>query len=288
VIPSFIAARLFGKRLVYDIYDFYVDSHYVPGPVREFVRRLELWFAEHADGVIIVDRSRLPQLGDARPRRLAVVYNTPEPPAGDAQQLHAPRVPGSLRVAFVGLLSAERGLMQAIEVLRRHPEWHLELAGYGGDVERVAAAARALPNATFHGQVKYDRCLALSGAADVLFATYDPAVPNHRMSSANKLFEAMMLGKPIVVARGTGMDRIVEEHDIGFVVPYGDVDALERAFAEVSAWDDAQRAAVARRCRAAYTEHFSSERMFERTAALYADLDRAPGTAERLPPALAS
>jgi hypothetical protein len=67
------------------------------------------------------------------------------------------------------------------------------------------------------------------------------------------------------------------------------VDALERAFAEVSAWDDAQREAVARRCRAAYTEHFSSERMFERTAALYADLDRAPGDRRAAArPALAS
>ena len=289
VIPSFVAAKLFGKRLVYDIYDFYVDSHYVPGAARELVRRAELWFAEHADGVIIVDRSRLPQLDGARPRRLTVVYNTPEPPRADASAQAAPsREPGSLRVAFVGLLSAERGLMQAIEVVRRHPSWTLDIAGYGGDVERVSAAARALPNATFHGQVPYDRCLSLSGAADVLFATYDPAIPNHRMSSANKLFEAMMLGKPIVVARGTGMDRIVEEHDIGFVVPYGDVDALERAFAEVSAWDDAQREAVARRCRAAYTDHFSSERMFERTAALYADLDRAPGASDPLPQALAS
>jgi hypothetical protein len=80
-------------------------------------------------------------------------------------------------VAFVGLLSAERGLLRGDRGAAPPSRVALELAGYGGDVERVAAAARALPNATFHGQVKYDRCLALSGAADVLFATYDPACP---------------------------------------------------------------------------------------------------------------
>jgi glycosyltransferase involved in cell wall biosynthesis len=289
--PALAACRLLGKRLVYDIYDFYVESHHVPAPARAAVRRAELAVVSRADAVILVDDSRRAQLAGRAPRRLAVVYNTPEAvapeavapeavaPEAVAPEAVAPagaaapaRATGGLRVGFVGLLATNRGLFEMLDVLARRPAWHLDLAGYGEGGAGVVARAGGLPNVTFHGRVDYDRTLALSAGADVLFATYDPRVPNHRYSSANKLFEAMMLGKPIVVARGTGMDRTVEAHGLGAVVPYGDVDALERALAEVAAWDAGRRAAFADHARSVYERHFSAAAMRERLAALYADL----------------
>ena len=37
----------------------------------------------------------------------------------------------------------------------------------------------------------------------------------------------MMLGKPIIVAAGTNMDRMIEDAKCGCIVPYGDISALE-------------------------------------------------------------
>jgi glycosyltransferase involved in cell wall biosynthesis len=121
----------------------------------------------------------------------------------------------------------------------------------------------------FHSRVPYERALELAANAHVLFATYDPAIPNHRYSSANKLFEAMALGKPIVVARGTGMDRLVHQEKIGFVVAYGKLDELEKAFLEVASWDRQVRQTFARRVRTLYERKFSWSIMKEELRRLY-------------------
>jgi glycosyltransferase involved in cell wall biosynthesis len=49
---------------------------------------------------------------------------------------------------------------------------------------------------------------------------YDPQVPNHRYSAPNKYYEAAMLGKPIVVAAGTGIDELVRRDGSGYVSEY--------------------------------------------------------------------
>lgn len=64
---------------------------------------------------------------------------------------------------------------------------------------------------------------------DVLFATYDPIYPTNRYASPNKLFEAMMCHKPIIVNDGTSMADIVRRENCGIVVPYGDVNELKNA-----------------------------------------------------------
>ena len=84
---------------------------------------------------------------------------------------------------------------------------------------------------TWYGRISYQQALELSQQADVLFATYDPAIPNHQYSSPNKVFEGMMLGKPIIVAKHTNMDRMIKDANCGIIVEYGDTVDLENALA---------------------------------------------------------
>ncbi len=265
ILPALLAKFLFRKRVIYDIFDFYAEHlRRTPGWIKAIIRRLDLWSASLADALILVDEARRAQVRAARPRRLEVIYNSPE-----EIPLPAPPPPGPFRLAYIGLLQVERGLFEVIEVMRRHPEWRLDLAGFGGDEAALLEAARPLPNVAWHGRIPYEQALRLSAAADALFATYDPAIPNHRYSSPNKIFEAMLLGKPLVVARGTNVDNIVEQHDCGLVVEYGRVEALDSAFARLAA-DPGLRRWLGGNARRAYETVYGWERMRERLLALYA------------------
>jgi glycosyltransferase involved in cell wall biosynthesis len=265
-------ARALHKRLIYDIYDFYADSHLVPSCLRWLTRNLEFWFIDRADAVIIADESRRVQLEGAKPRRLEVIYNTPE--VVELRDVTRPHGSG-LQIGYVGILSSQRGLTEVLDVLERHPEWNIDLAGYGDP--QIVRRAEKLPNARFHGTVSYEQALELYARADVMIATYDPAVPNHRFSSPNKLFEAMMLGKPIIVAEGTSMDSVVRRNDLGFVVPYGDMEKLEEALAVIASWNLDKKEHFARRARQVYEQHFSWRLMQERLLQLYATLDAQEG-----------
>jgi len=271
ILPALWCRRVWGKVVIYDIFDCYADHlRATPEWVKSLVRRLDLALIHQADAVILADDSRRKQIAGAAPRRLEVIYNTPQDSLG--QILPAERPAGStLHLAYIGLLQVERGLLQMLDVLRRHPEWTLDLAGFGGDQERILASAAGLANVTWHGRIPYERALQLSAAADALFATYDPAIPNHRYASPNKLFEAMMLGKPMLVCAHTNMDRIVAAVDCGLVLPYGDLSALEAALAHLAS-DAALRRRLGENARRAYEESYSWARMQAGLHALYTSL----------------
>ncbi len=86
-----------------------------------------------------------------------------------------------------------------------------------------------MPNIHWHGKIDYQESLALYFHSDVILATYDPSIANNRLGSPNKIFEAMMLGKPVIVAENTNMDRVIRETNAGIIVRYGDLESLENS-----------------------------------------------------------
>lgn len=272
VLPALVAKGFWRKRVVYDVFDFYADMvRGIPTPIRALIRTLDLFVMGKVDSVILPDEGRREQIKGARPRRLELIYNTPEslvlPEAKE-------RKGDELRIVYVGVLQFDRGITEMLTVLKHHPEWQFDLAGFGADEDSILAVARKLPNVHIHGRISYEKALQLSSFADVLFATYDPRIPNNRYSSANKLFEAMMLGKPIIVARGTGMDRLVEKHGLGFVIDYGAIEQIEAALLEVSKWLPEKREEFSRHARSIYATHFPWQQMEQRLIRLYRTICR--------------
>lgn len=273
LIPALLAKALWRKRVVYDIFDFYADMLLkVPSWLRQVIRRLDLWLMGFADAVILADESRLGQVAGGRMRRVAFIYNTPDLHGMNLPLLPSP--PPPVRIGYVGLLSNVRGIREMMDVVAANPDFFLELAGFGGDEEEIKAKAQAIPNVRFHGKVPYERGLEISASSHILFATYDPEVPNHRFSSANKLFEAMALGRPIIVAEGTGMDLLVKKYGLGYVVPYGDKRALEEAIREVGAWSKEKWERFREHATRVYAEKFSWSIQAKRLRTLYGELSR--------------
>jgi glycosyltransferase involved in cell wall biosynthesis len=272
VLPALLTRWLYHKKLVYDIFDFYADHlRKTPGWIKKLIRWVDLQAVSRADAVILVDETRKPQIQGASPRRLSVIYNTPE----DTLQIlrsQSDRPAGeTLRIVYVGLLQFERGLMELLAVLKKHPNWHLALAGFGGDSEVILQQASQLSHVTWYGRIPYQKTLQLTAAADVSFATYDPGIPNHRYASPNKIFEAMMLGIPIIAARDTNMDRIALQHECGLVVDYGDLIDLEKTLQKL-ADDPDLRERLGKNGRTAYEELYAWEIMARRLTSLYQDL----------------
>lgn len=279
VLPAWWVSRRGRQKLVYDIFDFYADHlRATPGWIKKIIRRVDYFAIGQADALILVDDARRVQVAGSRPRRVEIVYNSPEDerPAASAE----PSPAGELRLAYVGLLQVERGLFEMLNVLKRHPEWSLDMAGFGGDEAALVEAAARMPNVRWHGRVDYAAAISLSQSADALFATYDPSIPNHRYSSPNKVFEAMMLGKPVVVAANTNMDRMIEQANCGLVVPYGDEDALEQALSRLACDPDLRRR-LGECARQAYESTYSWAVMAARLRKLYADLLSGPDRSEQ-------
>ena len=307
VLPALICKTLFGNHIIYDIFDFYADHlRATPGWVKALIRALDLWAIRRVDALIVTDESRWAQVGDRLPENRAVILNTPvngylfcrdgdqegsgvDLPRRDHTDrgaitgifFHSARLANSavqntrceftLRLVFVGLLQIERGLLDVLALLATHSDWHLDLAGFGGDEGQILEMAESLPNLTWHGRIPYERALALTAAADVVLALYDPVIENHRYASPNKLYEAMMLGKPVIVAADTNIDRIVREESCGLVIAYGHQKELAKALERLQV-DRSLRQQLGQNGRTAYNERYNWDKMKARLAHLYAQI----------------
>jgi len=271
VLPALICKKALGKWVVYDIFDFYADHlRATPDTVKRLIRWVDLRTISLVDAVILADDYRKEQISGSYPKQLEVIYNSPEEARLNPVEVKPASVNHRLKVAYVGLLQVERGLPELLEVMRAHPEWELQLAGFGGDEARIYSLASQLPNVHCHGRIPYEQAIRLSSEADVLIATYDPRIPNHRYASPNKVYEAMMLGKPIIVAKNTSIDQLIGSLECGMVVNYGDIEELGEAL-EFLETDPDLRSRLGRNARQAYDSRFSWEICRNRLLRLYAN-----------------
>ena len=272
VLPAMIMKRLFGKKVVYDIFDFYAEHLRVtPRWIKCIIKTLDLCVINMVDCLIVTDDARWAQLGIDPPETGVVIYNTPQDVRQYIKEQDQLSPSADLCLVYVGLLQVERGLLDVLALLKQKPNWHMDLAGFGGDEAQILEMAGKMKNVHWHGRIPYQRALEMTHAADVVLALYDPALPNHRYASPNKLFEGMMLGKPVIVARDTHVDTIVSNEKSGLIVEYGDLTGLNAAL-EMLEKDIALRQKLGTNGRAAYEDLYSWVGMEKRLLRLYAQL----------------
>jgi len=272
--PALLAAKLKGKKVVYDIFDFYAEGGSVPRSLRPAIRFAEKLLMRLADSVIVVDEVRLPYLPEGVRAKTEIVYNSPPDVLGRLQVSAFPRVPAKnseFRVVYSGNLIEGRYILETAEAVSRLDGTEMIIAGFGPKefVDKVIAKASGYGNVSYIGKnSSLSESLALVSTADAVFSLNDPTIPNNKMMSSNKLFETMMLGKPVVVNRGTSMEEKVRTFHCGLVIENGNLESLAGALRFLR-----EKPSMARQMgengRRAYEEFYDWKFMTERLAKLY-------------------
>ncbi len=226
--PARVAARFTGARIVYDIFDFYSEMILadLPGFLRRYLARAERRMVGRADLVILPDARRASQFGDVTPRRLVEILNVPED--------HRISVEPSpqFTVFYGGMIAKDRGLIDLMVACESTGAKFI-VAGHGPDEATLLPQIESSPASMYLGTIPYEDVLRQTAACHLVGALYDPAIPNNRLAAPNKVYEAMMLAKPVLVAEGTAIADLVRTLDSGRVVPYGDRAAIRNAFEEL-------------------------------------------------------
>ncbi|MBR3081233.1 MAG: glycosyltransferase family 4 protein [Clostridiales bacterium] len=243
--PAYKAARKFKKKIVYDIFDYYADSYNAPGIVKSCIRNLENNYISKADITIICSDERKLQISGSDPKKLIVVENTPEDiEVRDDFVLDPSSDPDKPKVVYAGMLVFDRFLKETSEVMmsRKDIEWHV--AGYGVLRPYIEECAANNDNIFYYGPLPYDDILALEKKCDIITALQNPCVPNNRYSAPNKFYEALMLGKPLIMCKNGTLYKQIRIHGIGDVIEALDVDvkaeianSLERVLLMRDRWE---------------------------------------------------
>jgi glycosyltransferase involved in cell wall biosynthesis len=274
--PAIISKILRKQSLVYSIYDFYANNlpngvlQPIRSMVRYFVASIEKFGIRFSDLLILVDELRFEEVNGAKVKDLIYLYNTPDD-IYEHKTLYSIKTSKNESIIFyAGIISYVRGISDIIAAVEDIENVKLILAGPLVDKTILNNASE---KTQYIGWIPtYDELISKTSQADILFRFSDPDHPKTKFESPNKLFEAMMCGKPIIVSDQSSMANIVRQEECGFVVPYGDIDAIKRAILTLKN-DPVLCKRLGENGRKAYETKYNWKIMEERLLKVYEKLD---------------
>ena len=272
LLPAILAKVVKRTKLCYTIYDFYADilPPQVPSIIIKLFSFTEKFLIRFADALCMVDKTRYEQVRGAKIKRIEYIYNSPE----DCFKPGAELAPASeINIFYAGYLDESRGLEEVINAVSKLADVKLTFAGTGPVRDVIEHNLAKLPNLQFMGQISYEEVIKRELAADILFAFYDPKIPSNKYASPNKLFEAMMCAKPIIMNEGVTACEIVTEEKCGLIVPYGDVAAIKEAVLSLKNNPELRRT-LGENGRKAYENRYSWDIMRKRLIDIYDEISK--------------
>lgn len=226
-LTSYIYCKIFKKKIVYDIYDFYVDSFNVPKELKKVIKKLDYKIINDATAVIICTDERKKQIKGSNPKKLFVVQNSPEyieiPKDIELEKENST----SIKIGYFGILNDNRLIKELVDIVSSRNDLELLIGGFGKYEEYIIEKSKETTNIAFYGKLEYKKVLELESKCDILTALYDPIIPNHKYAAPNKFYEALMLGKPLIMCNNTGMSNVVENEKIGILIDEFNKSSLE-------------------------------------------------------------
>jgi len=283
------AWRRNGGRLVYDSHEIFLESGSNAGRPRllkHLLGRSERRWMRHAEALVTVNESLAAELGRRlRPHRTIVVHNCParwNPPVPRPDMIRsATGIPAGARIAlYHGGFSVHRGLEQLADAILEPglETTHAVFLGYGSKramLDRMVADPRLGGRLHVLAAVPPSELLPWVASADVAVMPIQPSTLNHRLSTPNKLFEALAAGVPVVVSDFEEMHQIVLNDPagpLGAVCRPTDVADVARAIRQVLELPGDEAAALRDRCLRAAHERWSWESEVDGLIDLYRDL----------------
>lgn len=231
VFVAFIVSKILNKKIVYDIFDYYVDAFMVPAFLKRLIRDIDTQIINRSDAVILCTEERIKQISPANPKQLYVVHNSPKKQKLDKFNLEMRDKEKRIKIVYVGILAEDRLLKELIDLMTEMKDFELHLGGFGSLEGYIREIVDKEPNIHFYGRLSYNETLALENQCDLMTAIYNPVIKNHCYAAPNKFYEAMMLGKPLIACKNTGFDSYVSECG-GKVIEYSR-DGLRLALLEL-------------------------------------------------------
>jgi glycosyltransferase involved in cell wall biosynthesis len=169
-------------------------------------------------------------------------------PKGFDEWLGAARTAGRVCIGYAGGMVRQNAVATLLDAARalRSERFAFALFGDGHDADALRASAADLAHVRFFGRVPRAAALAALSRCDALWIGLAHR-PLYRFGiGMNKIFDAMLTGRPVVASYTAGNDPIAEA-GCGFTVAAEDPAALADALRRMAALGVADRDALGRR-----------------------------------------
>ena len=238
---AWICGRLYGVPWVAFSHGYTSENRRI-----SLYNRLDAWVLRRADAVVAVSRAMADQLaaGGVPVNRIHVIHNAIDPAEysvggnGSPWRRRWGISADQVVLGVIGRLSPEKGqqiFLKAFKgVVARAPNRKAVLVGDGPEKESLVQLARRL------GLANHVLFTGHDSHIEELYPALDLVViPSLSEGLPNVLLEGLLYGKPVVATEVGGIPEILKPAGAGWLVPPGNVRALE--YAMLDALEDAGR-----------------------------------------------
>ena len=221
--------RKLGLPLIYDaheIYGYMMTRHFPRWIANKFLW-LEKRLVRKVDWIINVCEPQKRYFEGITDKPVSIIMNCKPLQSLEYQ---APDNGDGFTILYIGTLHQGRAIHMLVDAVSELPGVRCIIGGIGipGNVRALEAKCDTVANVDFIGRVPFDEVISMTKRADAVFFMVNPQDLNLRIAMANKQFEAMVCGRPIICTMGTYSGELTEQEGVGLAIEY-DKEALKQA-----------------------------------------------------------
>lgn len=133
---------------------------------------------------------------------------------------YSPTSNNSFTITYIGGLNKVRFITEAIEVCSNLDGVYLKIAGSGVIEDAVKKLSESIENVDFLGKIPMNKVLSETCSSDAVLCVLDPSQPNNQVGPPNKIFEAMVCGRPVIATKGIYSGNLIEKLNMGLAINY--------------------------------------------------------------------
>ena len=214
---SWLKKRL-GIKLIYDSHEIW-SYMFLRGRIPRFLRE-PLWREQHfisryVDVIITVSKGAAEYFLRFYPN-VRLVRNMKQ---RRESKWERPDI-SILRVVYIGGFNKNRCILELVEAISKSGH-KIEGIFAGPEVKGISDVivmySKNFP-VNYLGFIPREQVLNVTKKGSLVYLVFKPKDPLYRIALANKLFEAIVVGRACLAGKGTASGKFVEEYKIGLVV----------------------------------------------------------------------
>lgn len=130
-----------------------------------------------------------------------------------------------LTIGFIGVIRYKEQLKCLINCANKR-NINVKISGGGKDFKEILDYSKKYNNVFIEGKFKIEDTLKKYENVDIIYSVYNSQNNNVKLALPNKLAYSILLQKPIIVSKGTYLEKVVQEYGIGYSININDENDL--------------------------------------------------------------
>jgi glycosyltransferase involved in cell wall biosynthesis len=209
-----------GIPLIYDAHEIwgYMVTKDLPNIWANYYLISEKNIIKNVDRIITVNEPLKYYFADISVKPITIIMNCKPLQS----RTYTPSNTDRFTLQYIGALAEPRFLLELIDVIQEIPDSYCIIGGIGKEeyVNSLKQKCSEVNNVDFIGRVKMEDVLPMTKRADAIICMTSPYDLNNSRATANKQFEAMVCGRPIICTKNTYPGIFTEKNDVGITVEF--------------------------------------------------------------------